>query len=469
MAALGAPARRVLVSHGLAALAVALPWPLLLVLTDQRTHSAALVGAVGASRMLPYVLLSWATSRLADVLPRDLIVRLSLLARVALLLVWAGATVTGRLWVAVAAATLAVAASTPAYPAQAAAMPGVAGARCRPATDLLVTVEVAAFVVGASLGGLLLQPGTRALLPWAPVAMTLVALVVVLPVPMPAPGRSGSARDRTGRGSSPAVLHALRRSPEALGAVAVMAVVNLVLALVALALLPLAREHWSSDDSGYGVATGVLGCAALAAPLLRRLAPTARRAVPRGMCLFALALVLVAPAPSVSWSLLPLGLAGATAVSIEAAATGVLQECLSDDLRASVLGLNDSVIVAAALLGSLVGPLSVELLGGPAVLGASAALVLAAGWWLRPGTVLQPHSHLLATVGVTREEPDAQPLSLTTPSSAAGAARIPAPRRPDDGPRGLWWGEREQPGLAPVGPVELAGAAGGGADVRRPG
>ena len=51
---------------GIAALAVALPWPLLLVLVDERTEDPLLLGLVGAARLLPYVAVSWATARLAD-------------------------------------------------------------------------------------------------------------------------------------------------------------------------------------------------------------------------------------------------------------------------------------------------------------------------------------------------------------------------------------------------------------------
>ena len=64
------------------------------------------------------------------------------------------------------------------------------------------------------------------------------------------------------------------------------------------------------------------------------------------------------------WALLPLALAGAAAVSVEAAATSVLQEAIDDDVRATVLGLNDSIIIGAALVGSLLAPVSVELVGG---------------------------------------------------------------------------------------------------------
>ena len=76
-------------SHGLAALAMSLPWPLLLVLVDDRTGTtsaaALLLGLTGAARMLPYVALSWATGTLADRFRRDRLVRATLVARAALL------------------------------------------------------------------------------------------------------------------------------------------------------------------------------------------------------------------------------------------------------------------------------------------------------------------------------------------------------------------------------------------------
>ena len=371
--------RRVIASHAVAALAVSLPWPLLLVLVDEETGDPMLLGLVGAARLLPYVALSWAGGRLADAMRRDLIVRATLVARAALLLAAAVAVVGDRLWPAVVATTLAVAAGTPAYPAQVAAMPGIAGTQRRRATDVLVTVEVAAFVVGASLGGLLLHPATRELVPWVPVLMTVLALVIVLPVAMPAPRRLSNDQRR------PSASAALRRAPAACRAIAVMAAVNLVASLVAIALLPMAVGSWSSDAAGYGLATGVFGFAALGAPLLRRVAPTPEKSVRRGLCLLAVGLLLVVPVPSIGWALAPLAIAGASAVSIEAGATGVLQETVSDEVRATVLGINDSVIIAAALVGSLVAPMAVELIGGALLMGGVGTVVLLVAWWARPG------------------------------------------------------------------------------------
>ena len=415
--------RRAIVAHAIGALAVALPWPLLLVLVAANTDNPWLLGLAGSARMLPYVAISWLTARLADAMRRDLIVRATLLARGVLLTATALAVVAEHPWVAVVCCTLAVAIATPAYPAMVAAMPGIAGRRRRSATDLLVTVEVGAFVVGAAVGGLLLGSATRDLLPWVPVAMTVVAMVLVLPVTMPAPRR------RQGRGRRPSAYAALRRAPSAWRAIAVMAAVNLGISLVALALLPMALDSWSSDAAGYGLATGVLGFAAFGAPLLRRIGATPVVSMRRGLFLLALGVLLVVPAPSIGWALVPLALAGAAAVSVEAAATSVLQEEVSDEVRASVFGLNDSVIVAAALVGSLLAPVSVEVVGGGPALTVTAVGIALAAWWAR-ASAATPSVRLPSVVSEKETDDDAQ-----TPDGVPKGDRpphVPAQRTPAD-------------------------------------
>ncbi len=395
-----APTRRVIVSHTLGALALSLPWPLLLVLVVEQSDDPWLLGLAGAARMLPFVLCSWVGGRLADAMRRDLIVRATLVVRVLTLLVAALAVVEGEVWVAVAATTLAVAVATPAYPAVVAAMPGVAGDQSRRATHLLVTIEVGSFVVGAALGGLLLHPATREVVPWVAVVFTLLALVLVLPVSMPAPQRQG------GPVAHPSGLAALRESPAACRAIAVMAVVNLVDAVAALALLPVALGTWSAGATGYGIATGVLGFSALAAPVLRHLGPTPSRAMRRGLVLAGLGLLVLTPAPGLLWAVVPIAVIGAASVGVEAAATGVLQESVPDEVRATVLGLNDSIIIAAALIGALAAPALVEVTGGRVVFAVLAVLTLLVAWWARTPAPVARHrtSSVLApaAVGATR-------------------------------------------------------------------
>ena len=168
---------RQLASYAAASVAMSLPWPLLLVLAWDRygdgPHGPLVIGLVGAARMVPYVLLSWAVGSLGDRIRRERLLAATLVLRLVFLGVVAVAVSADRLALAVVAAALAIACGTPAYPTVAAAMPRLAGPAKRRATEVLVTIEVAAWVVGPALGGLLLLPVTRPYIPLIAVALTV--------------------------------------------------------------------------------------------------------------------------------------------------------------------------------------------------------------------------------------------------------------------------------------------------------
>ena len=159
----GSPGVRVLISHALAATAVSMPWPALLARVWSETGSDAWLGAAGAARMLPYVVLSAAAGVLADRVSRTRVLRWSTGVRAVLLAGCAAALATDRLGPALVLAVLTVAVGTPAYPAAVAALPALIGTapggRLRRITTLLVTAEVTGFVVGPALGGVLLGLG----------------------------------------------------------------------------------------------------------------------------------------------------------------------------------------------------------------------------------------------------------------------------------------------------------------------
>ena len=347
------PVHRLLAGHACASLAMSLPWPLLLLLVFERHAGDLALGVTGAARMLPYVALSWLTGTLADRFARDRIVRLTLVTRLGLLVALAVALAHDALPMAVLAAAGAVACGTPAYPALAAALPAASG-RVRRDTDLLVTIEVASFVVGPALGGLLLGPVTRGYVGALAVAGTAAALLLVHGVRLPA-AVPGSVRP-----SARAVLGAVRRVRAVRWAVAVVALLNGVLAATALSLLALADAAWGR---GFGLATGVLGFGALAAPLLCWCGRSSASRARLGLLTMALALSVVPLAPGVLWALPGLAVAGAAAVHVESAVTATIQGAVPDGLRAGTLGLTDSVMVAAALLGSLAAPFLVSAFG----------------------------------------------------------------------------------------------------------
>ena len=110
----------VLVSHALAAVAMSLPWPLLMLKVHEQFGDDWQLGFTGAARMLPYVALSWFIGGLADRWGRGRVVRASLVLRMGLLAITAAAISADDLGWAIVAATATIALSTPAHPALAA-------------------------------------------------------------------------------------------------------------------------------------------------------------------------------------------------------------------------------------------------------------------------------------------------------------------------------------------------------------
>jgi MFS family permease len=381
---------RVVLAHALAAVGMSLPWPLLLLEVSERSSSGWVLGLAAAARMLPYVAISWCAARLGDRVRRDRLVRATLAARVVLLTAVGAALLADMLLLAVVAATLAVAVATPAYPSLAAGMPALAGSRSERMTGLLVTVEVASFVVGPAVGGLLLVPVLRPAT--VAVALALVVLAWVLMVGVRLPAATGRTLDRP--------REPLRHNVAAVRAIAVICVVNLVLAGTGVALVGLAAQVWGSAEVGYGITTAALGFGALAGPLVALVVASVVRSglrAPVGMVLLGAPVAGVALASGHAWALAPLALAGAAATFVEAEATGHIQRAVRDDARAGVLGVTDSAMVAAAMVGAFGAPL----LGG--VVGHRWLVVLlgavAAGCLL----LARPHRGLVAEVVDVRD------------------------------------------------------------------
>ncbi len=375
----GRPAgvRRLLASHAAASIGMSLIWPLLLVLVWDEvggtTHGQVLVGLTAAARMLPYVLLSWATGSLGDRYRRDLVLRSSLWGRIASLLVVALAVAQGWLLVAVLVGSTAVVFGTPAYPLLAAAIPDVAGEGRRRATDALVTIEVGSFVVGPALGGLMLLDATRGWIPLLAAGFAAAGLVLVTGLRLPM-----SALEAGGAGSIGGMFRQVRGTPSVIGALAVVALLNLAGGAAGVALLPMAENVWGAGSRGFGLATACLGFGALGAPLLWWLRGSAVRRRRLGLCLVVAPMIAVAGAPTLGWALVPLVLIGAAAVQVESAITETIQDGVPDVHRAGALGLGDSVMVGAGMIGALVAPWCAELVGSRAVFLGIAAVGVAA-------------------------------------------------------------------------------------------
>jgi MFS family permease len=383
---------RLLGSHALASTAMSVPWPLLLVLVWEHTHSPGLLGATAAARMVPYVACSWWVARIGDRVGRDRVVRASIGVRLVLLVLVAVALAAHEPLVAVLLATASIAAATPAYPALAASLPTVAGHHTSRVTELLVTIEVSGFMVGPALGGLLLAVPSVTM----PVTVCATAAAYLLMRGISLPAATHSGADSVGswatvRGSAP-----IRR------ALVFMALLNLLDVTVGLTLLLMAQGDWSSflgDEKAYGVASGALGFGTLAAPALMHCGSDTVARARIGILLMALGVLVTAGSPTVLWALLPLGLAGAATVHAESAATGIIQAETPDEVRASMFGVADACMVGAAMAGALLAPLVASSVSPQVLLvllallaGGTAAVLTRATAQRRPSTTVPPIS-----------------------------------------------------------------------------
>jgi MFS family permease len=364
-----APPARVVVAHALAAVAMSMPWPLLIDEVWRRTHDDTLLGVTGAARLLPYVALSWLVARLADRFARSRVIRGTLLLRIALL--GAGALVSspvGTGWLgassaqtaSVILATAVVAAATPAYPAAAAGMPALSGDENDRWTQALVTVEVGSFVVGPALGGALVGRLSVAAVFGVAALSTVAALGLLRTVRMPRPGRSGAAAGdpgATGAARAPSAPGAAPKrralSAQAWCAIAVMVVLNAAMSGLGLLLVPLAETEWG-DLNAYGPAVAALGIGAAATPVIA--SALRLHTSGRSILWFVGATLMVGGSPGLAVATLPLVVAGGASVRAEALATEALQSAVPDERRAAALGSGDTAMVAAALVASAVAP-----------------------------------------------------------------------------------------------------------------
>ena len=130
----------------------------------------------------------------------------------------------------------------------------------------------------------------------------------------------------------------------------------------------------------------------------------------------AVALVAATPVPVAGAPLL--ALAGATGVVVESRLTGTLQDAVPDRYRAGALGLADTVMVGACLVGSLVAPALATYAGArPALLVVALAAVLPV-----LAVRLLPYGSARTPYDASGERTPARPDPRGAP--AVGAARL---------------------------------------------
>jgi MFS family permease len=339
---------------------------------------AALVGAFGAIRLLPYVLLSVPAGILADKFDRRMVLLVSDLFRGALMVVMAVLVTMPGSTVAVAAlAILAACGSTFFYPAMAAYLPALVRdeRELGPANSAMASIQNVSFILGPALGGLVLAFGDVTLA-FVVNALTFAVIAVILWTLPPSkatpqaeearPADSAAAEDEvdavraaTGAPATGAPAAAPPRKRTVMGVelmpMAGLTVVQLVggflggglqviTVILAIDVLGAGEEGNGYLNAAIGIG-GLLGAIWAGALVLRRHLglPMIIGAIVTGVGTIALGAVT-----DLWFALLTIGIASAGAMILDVISTTIFQQLVPDALRGRAFGV-------LMMLGTLTG------------------------------------------------------------------------------------------------------------------
>jgi hypothetical protein len=354
------------------------------------TGAVALVAILQAA---PSVVLLPVIIRATERMPRDTLLRGTLVVRLTTIGLAAGAL---------------LATGWPALVFGLAAVDAVASGFLRPIRGSLIPMLartpgelVASNVVlstGTSLAGLMGPALAAVLLAVAgPPATFVAATVIAGAAALVATGiRRSQSGPPAGTGPAPVVSSrgparesgpdALRRLPHARVVIGLIVGQRFVRGMLSVLIVALAVELLQAGDQGVGILNAAIGLGGLAGGIASILLVRARRLA--GPFLGALALwgaALVAPAllPSIAAAVVMLAVGGVGKAVLEVAGSSLLQRTIPTASRSAVLGIMESLVTAALALGAVAGALLVDTVGAAGALVAAGLLpvLLAVGAW----------------------------------------------------------------------------------------
>jgi MFS family permease len=333
----------------------------------QQTDSPAWVAAVNLARLSPYVVLPGVGGVVADRVPRKVLLTTSAALRAALI---------GFIGIAVAAGAspfvlviLAFAftlAGTANYPALAAAVPSALPiAELAAGNALLTSVASLAFVVGPALGGLAVALTSPAAALGINAFVFLVALLLCTRLSAVRATVSAESREPL----LPSVLagaRAIVSSGDVAAPVLLVVVVNVLYGGALVGLVVVAEDLLHTGAGGVGLlnaAFGVGACIGVASTnwLARRGQPLSALAVTTLLC--GVPFALLAAAEGQWLALLLMAVAGAGGVLTEIFAITLVQRAVPTEVLARVFSVLDSLLFGATLLGSIIAPVLIGLVG----------------------------------------------------------------------------------------------------------
>jgi MFS family permease len=387
------PLMRLLIGEAISGIGDWLYIVAIFVVIYQDSGDAALVGAFGAIRLIPYVILSVPAGYIADRFDRRLVLLASDLYRATLQVIMAILVANhGSVVLIAALAILATCGSAFFYPAIGAYIPALAKDETQlgPANSAWATIQNFSYIIGPAIGGIVLALGdvTSAFVLNAASFILIVIILWFLP-PSHAKHEVGPTSEATSdaSGSAPATASAgpaLQRRPLAgLGVVQVIGgflgggfqVITVILALDVL----------NAGDAGNGYLNAAIGIGGLlggfvaGALVLRRglEGPLLIGAVVTGIGVFTLGLTT-----NLGVALVLIGAFAAGAIIIDVVTTTIFQRLVPDELRGRGTGILMALTTLTGAAGAFLLPIGVHSLGvgqSFAALGIATVVVSVAG------------------------------------------------------------------------------------------
>jgi len=371
----------------------------------RETNDAAAVGAFGAVRMIPYILLSVPAGLAADRFDRRLVLLSSDIVRGSVMVVMTILVATNApVLLIVAFAMVAAGGSTFFYPAIGAYIPSLATdeRQLGPANSAWASLGNLSFIVGPAIGGLLIALGDVVLAFVLNAATFIVIGLILWSLPPSRSRRSNAAATETaeaagavassdpasGTTAAPATTAPIVAPPAAKIPVAPISGLALIQVVVGFLdggiqaltiILAVTVLHAGEDANGYlNAAIGVGGLAgAIVSGVLvlrRRLAgPMVIGAVLTGAGVAALGGI-----PVLSVALLAIGLSSAGSIVLDVVLTTVFQRLVPDELRGRALGLLMTLNTVSGASGAFILPVVVVTFGAGVALGGAGLAVIVA-------------------------------------------------------------------------------------------
>ena len=355
----------------------------LLVVVFQRSESAALLGVVGAARVLPYIVLSVPAGIIVDRFDRRMVLIVTDIARgLTMLALAALVTLEAPLLLIVLLTLLAASFSTFFGPALGAFLPTLVRdeSELGPANSALASLDNLGFVVGPAIAGVLIAVGglTAAFLINA-VTFGIIALILWRLPRSRGPVGEAEATEADVTLSATGFREAMRgRLRPMAGLLLVNSAGGLVLGGVSVLTVVIAVDILREGEAATGYLNaaigvgGLVGAAGSAALVMRPrlLLPLVAGGLVLGAGLIGLGLSTV-----LLVALVAMAVASAGSLIVDVVSTTLFQQTVPDAIRGRALGILSTVGIAAYALGSLLIPIAAGVVGVLGVLVASGIVV----------------------------------------------------------------------------------------------